>query len=453
MQSKNIFFQSLGCSKNLVDTEVMVGLTLKHGYQAVRTPDIADIIVINTCSFIDASKKESIDSILDLSEYKKNGTCKKLIVTGCLSQRYRQELVETLPEVDAFLGTSQYQDIVSFLESTTKTSDRNFKHPLYIHDHTIERVNSQPFYRAYLKIAEGCIKRCSFCIIPTLRGTLRSRPIPSLIEEAHRLVDGGVRELNLIAQDLTDYGRDLRDGTNLLLLLKELEKISHLRWIRLLYVYPDLLDDELIEFIKTSRKVCKYLDMPIQHISDRLLTLMNRKVTGALLRERIMRLKNAIPNLSLRTTVMVGYPSETEEEFKELLSFIKEFTFDHLGVFAYSLEEGTKSFSHPGHLDPETKERRRLAVFESQKKISRKNIKKKIGSEMEIMVETQASSPYLGFGRHSGQAPDVDGIVLIKEHLNPLERMGKRHVSFSAGEFIQCRVEQVLDYDLIVQPM
>ncbi len=434
---KTIFFQSLGCVKNLVDTEVMLGITLGDGYRVVRNPEEAAVIVINTCSFINDSKKESIEAVLEAAGHKERGTCERLIVAGCLPQRYKADLKVSFPEVDAFVGTGQYGQLLEFIGGK-REEEVGFNHPKYIHSENTPRINTQPNYRAYLKISEGCIKNCAFCIIPKIRGTLRSRSIPSLVEEATRFVKEGAVELNLIAQDLTDYGRDLRNGTNLLGLLRELVKIEELKWIRMLYVYPDELTPEFIEFIAAEPKICKYIDMPIQHIADRMLHLMNRKVTGNLIRERIASLKAAIPHISLRTNVIVGYPGETEAEFEELKAFVKEAQFDYMGVFSYSHEEGTASYLLPGQLPEEVKLARKDELLALQQEVSSRNLKKRKGQTVRVLVEEiSEESEFLWRARHEGQAPDVDGHVLIRA--GHIER----------GKFANVRLERSMEYDYI----
>ncbi|MBI3294698.1 MAG: 30S ribosomal protein S12 methylthiotransferase RimO [Deltaproteobacteria bacterium] len=434
-----MFFQSLGCAKNLVDAEVMLGLTTEDNFQIVQDPSRAGVIVVNTCSFIGDSKRESVNAILELAQYKdkSQGVCDRLIVTGCLPQRYKEDLKASFPEVDAFVGTGQYGQILDFIKGERERED-GFKHPRYIHHENTPRINSQPSHRAYLKISEGCIKNCAFCIIPKIRGTLRSRTIPSLIAEASHLISQGVLELNLIAQDLTDYGRDLRDGSNLTQLLKELVKIDGLRWIRLLYVYPDELDDDLLEVIATEEKICKYIDTPIQHISDNQLRLMNRKVTGELIRARLRRIRERIPGVAIRSTVIVGYPGETAEEFEQLKAFVKEAQFDHLGVFHYSHEEGTASYLLPKQLEESVKLARKEELLTLQQLISRERLKNRVGSEVSVLVEGVSSeSEFLISGRHAGQAPDVDGNVLI------------RGGSPVLGTIQRVRVEETMEYDLI----
>lgn len=437
VQNKTIFFQSLGCAKNLVDAEVMLGITKEHEYKIVPNPEEAGVIVVNTCSFINDSKRESINTVLEMAEHKKTGNCKRLIVSGCLPQRYKADLKVSFPEVDAFVGTGQYHQIMDFI-SGKKEEDFGFKHPKYLHDEHTPRINSQPSYRAYLKISEGCIKNCAFCIIPKIRGTLRSRTVESLTAEASKLVAAGAKELNLIGQDLTDYGRDLRDGTNLAALLRSLVKVEGLEWIRLLYVYPDELSDELIELIATEKKICKYIDTPVQHINDRMLHLMNRKVTGAQIRSRLEKLRERIPDVCIRSTVIVGYPGETEQEYQELKSFVSQIHFDHLGVFAYSHEEGTASYSLPEQLDEETKQRRREELMLTQQEVSMRLNKKRVGRTVSVLVEgVSDESEFLLKGRHQGQAPDIDGHVLLRDG------------SLKVGQIMQVKLERAMEYDLI----
>jgi ribosomal protein S12 methylthiotransferase len=437
ISEKKIFFHSLGCPKNLVDTEVMLGISVGDGFKVVPDPADANVIVVNTCSFINDSKRESIDAILDAAEQKKSGKCERLIVTGCLPQRYKADLKVSFPEVDAFVGTGQYGQLLDFVAGK-KEEDFGFKHPKYIHNEHTPRINSQPFYKAYLKISEGCIKACAFCIIPKIRGTLRSRTITSLVEEAKTLVASGAKELNLIAQDLTDYGRDLRDGTDLPGLLRALVKIDGLEWVRLLYVYPDELSDELLELIATEEKICKYIDTPVQHINDRMLDLMNRKVSGQLIRARLKRLRERIPGVFIRSTVIAGYPGETEAEFEELKAFIAEAGFDHLGVFAYSKEENTKSYLLPGQLPEEIKQRRREELMAVQQTISAARLKNLVGKTVAVLVEEPSEeSEFLWQGRHEGQASEIDGHVLIRA--GAIER----------GKIALVKLERAMEYDYI----
>lgn len=434
---KTIFFHSLGCTKNLVDTEVMLGITVGDGFKVVRDPSEAHVIVVNTCSFINDSKRESIDAVLAAAEQKTSGKCERLIVTGCLPQRYKADLKVSFPEVDAFVGTGQYGQLLEFIEGK-KEEDFGFKHPKYIHNEHTPRINSQPFYKAYLKVSEGCIKNCAFCIIPKIRGTLRSRTIESLVSETTALVANGAVEINLIAQDLTDYGRDLRNGTTLPDLLRALAKIEGLEWIRMHYVYPDEMSDELLDLIQNEPKICKYVDTPVQHINDRMLELMNRKVTGAAIRERLAKLRARLPGVYLRSTVIVGYPGETEAEFEELKAFIEEAQFDHLGVFAYSHEENTKSYLLPGQLPDDVKNRRRDELMALQQEVSAKRLKSRVGEIVPVLVEEPSEeSEFLIQGRHQGQATEVDGVVLIRS--GNVER----------GKIALVKLERAMEYDYI----
>ncbi len=435
---KAIFFQSLGCAKNLVDTEVMLGISLGDGFKLATAPEEAEVIVVNTCSFIEASKKESIESILEMAEYKTTGKCERLIVAGCLPQRYKADLKVSFPEVDAFLGTGQYGRILEFVGGKFE-EEEDFRHPKYIHSESTPRINTQPSHRAYLKISEGCIKGCAFCIIPRIRGTLRSRTIPSLVAEASKLATDGVLELNLIAQDLSDYGKDLGDGTSLAKLLRALAKVEGVRWLRLLYLYPDELSGELLEVIAAEEKICKYIDMPVQHINDRMLRLMNRKITGGEIRERISTLKKSIPDVSLRSTVIVGYPGETKEEYEQLEAFVEEEApFDHLGVFTYSHEENTASYRLPDQLPDDVKIERRNRLMEKQRDVSSKRLTRWVGKTLPVLVEgLSEESEFLIKGRHAGQAPDIDGHILI--------RAGQCEV----GKIFPVKIERAMEYDLI----
>lgn len=434
---KKIFFHSLGCPKNLVDTEVMLGISVGDGFKVVREPEEAHVIVVNTCSFINDSKRESIDAILAAAEQKVTGRCERLIVTGCLPQRYKADLKVSFPEVDAFVGTGQYGNLLDFIAGK-KEEDFEFKHPKYIHNEHTPRINSQPFYKAYLKVSEGCIKNCAFCIIPKIRGTLRSRTIESLVEEAKGLVAQGAVELNLIAQDLTDYGRDLRNGSTLPGLLRALVQVEGLQWIRMLYVYPDEMSDELLELIATEPKICKYVDTPVQHINDRMLALMNRKVTGAAIRERLAKLRERLPGVYIRSTVIAGYPGETEEEFEQLKAFIAEAEFDHLGVFAYSREENTKSFLLGDQLPEDVKTRRRDELMAVQQEISARRLQSRVGEVVPVLIEEPSEeSEFLIQGRHQGQAPEIDGYVLI------------RSGDVQRGKIALVKLERAMEYDYI----
>lgn len=444
---KNVHIVSLGCARNLVDSEVMAGLLSNDGGYSI-TPEAsdADVIIVNTCGFIDAAKQESIDSILEAASYKdsEKGKCQSLVVAGCLSERYPGELKESIPEIDLVTGTAAFSHIVHELEQINPALKQTSQGPtIKLHqerlkDFDLPRVNSQAKYTAYLKLAEGCAKRCSFCIIPKLRGKLRSRSMETLIKEAQDLVSSGVRELNLIAQDLTDYGRDRTDGATLNLLLKELVKIEGLDWIRLFYAYPDQLTDDVLNTIATEPKICKYLDVPIQHISDKILQRMNRHCTGEQIKDMLIRLKKEIPGIVLRTSLMVGFPGETEEDFNQLLEFVSEGLLDQVGVFTYSHEEGTPSYMLGDDIPAEVKESRRAKLHAAQEAILQDRLEEWIGSEIDVLIEgSHDDTDLLLKARHYGQAPGVDNITIINEGSAPI------------GSIVKARVTEVAGIDLV----
>ena len=442
--NKNVHIVSLGCARNLVDSEVMAGLLNKDGYTLTGEASEADLIIVNTCGFIKEAKQESIDTILEVAQFKQKGKCQKLVISGCLAERYPGELKESLPEVDLVMGTAGFSKIIDEVEKLKITGSGPSQaiqvHTERLKDYDLPRVNSQPFYTAYLKLAEGCAKKCSFCIIPKLRGPLRSRSIEMLVKETEDLVKTGVRELNLIAQDLTDYGRDRKDGANLAELLRRLVKIEDLKWIRLFYAYPDQLSDEVIDLIKNEEKICKYLDVPVQHINDKVLRGMNRQSTGAQIRNMITRLKTEIPDIVLRTSLMVGFPGESEEHFQELLDFVSEGNLDQVGVFTYSHEEGTPSFRLGDPISEKVKEKRQKKIFEAQSKVQTKLLQKWLGKEVDVLIEgTHPETDLLLKSRHFGQAPGIDNLTLInKGH-------GK------VGQFAKARVTEIAGLDLIAE--
>lgn len=448
---KNVHIISLGCARNLVDSEVMAGLLNKGDYAITGEAENADVIIVNTCGFIDEAKKESIDSILEAAQYKdpEKGRCQKLVVTGCLSERYPSELKESLPEVDLITGTAAFSKIVEELESldvkspSLRTADASpivKIHKDRLKDYELPRMNSQASFTAYLKLAEGCAKRCSFCIIPKLRGPLRSRSVETLLGEAHDLVQSGVRELNLIAQDLTDYGRDRKDGADLPKLLRGLVKQDGLDWIRLFYLYPDQLDEEVLNIIKNEQKICKYLDIPIQHINDKVLRNMNRKASGTQVREMVQRLREEIPGVVLRTSLMVGFPGETEEQFAELLDFVKTARLDQVGVFTYSREEGTASYKFGDPISQRTKNARKAKIMRVQEKIQDQLLEKWMGKSLSVLVQgPHEDTPLLLKARHYGQAPDVDNCTLINK--------GEARI----GEFVQVRITERAGLDLVAE--
>lgn len=444
MTRETIHFTSLGCSKNLVDSEVMLGHLGLAGYQVVPQPQEAAVIIVNTCSFIEAAKQESIDTILELADFKEEGRCEALVVSGCMAQRYAHDLEKELPEVDLFIGTGEYHKItklLSALREGTLTQKSFVEIPRFIHTEYDPRMQTTPSYMAWLKISEGCNRHCTFCIIPTLRGKLRSRTIESLVTEAQRLTAEGVREINLISQDFSDYGHDLAEEKPILKLLQNLEQKVDAQWMRIFYFYPDDLSEEVMSFLAGAKKFCRYLDMPIQHFSTDVLRKMNRRVTQEQIHHKITRLRTFIPEITLRTSVIVGFPGETEEDFQKLLAGIQHHRFDHLGVFKYSDEEGTAAYRLGDKVPVEIIEERFNQVYEVQKEIVREKNKALVGKTLEVLVEgPHPETPLLLQGRHQGQAPDIDGKVIIRD---TLEREVK------AGDFISVKIEEVFDYDLV----
>lgn len=442
---KKVHFVSLGCPKNLVDSEIMLGHLLKEGYEVTDLPDDADSVVVNTCGFIGDAKQESIDKILEMSELKKTGSLKQLVVAGCLTQRYKDELVEGLPEADLFIGSGEFQNIAQILKNHDKGVEekRFFNLPTYLQEEDTPRVNSQPGYRAYLKISEGCLKRCAFCAIPKIRGNLQSRKLPAIVNEAKLLAAGGVRELNIISHDFTDFGWDLRRKDEAAVesptaLLAALSDVKGLDWIRVLYLYPDGITDEMIELIKTRPNLVKYFDMPLQHINNRMLKSMNRHMTREEIVERLAKIRAEIPEAVIRTQFIVGFPGETEEEFQELLEFVREQRFDRVGCFKYSPEDNTAGGKMANQLDEETKQRRHDELMELQMEISREKHRAFIGREIDVLVEgLSEETDLLLQGRMSQQAPEIDGVVLIND--------GQAEV----GQIVKVRVTDAMDYDLI----
>jgi ribosomal protein S12 methylthiotransferase len=437
---------SLGCARNLVDSEVMAGLLRKNDYEMVQEPSDADVVLVNTCGFIGAAKEESIDTILEVSRLKEEGKVKKLVVAGCLSQRYPDELATELPEVDFFIGTGEVPRIAEILrEHERDARKRNFVGvPSYIYDHVTPRLRSTPSYTAFLKVSEGCDHKCAFCIIPQLRGPHRSRSIESVIEETIGLVEGGVKEINLIAQDLTAYGRDRKDGTTLYQLLSEMVKVSKLEWLRLLYAYPNFLDEPLLALIRDNETICKYIDIPFQHVSRSILQQMRRGKSGSAVRETVHRLRDFIPGLTLRTSLIVGFPGETEAAFAELLDFVEEAEFERLGVFKYSDEEGTAAAPMTAKVSEEEKERRWQELMDLQAKISRKKNEALIGRTERVMIETVDLDSQQTTGRTQAHAPEVDGVVYVEGG----ETAAAPDILL-AGEIVEVRITGALDYDLI----
>lgn len=443
---KTVYFTSLGCSKNLVDSQVMLGYMGLDGFTIAEVPEAAEVIIVNTCSFIEASKKESVETILDMADYKNpdNGQCKALVISGCMAQRYAEQLEAEIPEADLIIGTGEYNKITLLLRALEdgKLAQKSFVEiPKFIHTEYDPRLNTSPFYTAWLKISEGCNRNCTFCIIPKLRGKLRSRTVESLVNEAKNLASTGVRELNLISQDLSDYGVDLDENNKLFNLLEGLESVENIDWIRLFYFYPDELTDEVIEKMATSKKINKYLDMPVQHFSDNVLKRMNRKITGERIHNRIEKLRSRIPGIVLRTSIIVGFPGETEEDFQSLLEGVKKAKFNHLGIFRYSDEEGTPAFKLQPKVDQEVIDERFDILFETQREIVRELNSEYLGKTIQVLIEGEHEETELLIqGRHEGQAPDIDGKVIVND-LNG--------VDLKIGDLALVEITEVLDYDLV----
>jgi len=407
---------SLGCPKNLVDSEVMLGILKQDNFELTANEDDADILIVNTCGFIGDAKEESIETILRLAQYKEKGRCRLLIVAGCLTQRYKDELAKEMPEVDFFIGTGEYPKIAYIIKN-----DSNQKViagiPKYVHDYDTPRILATPRYSAYVKIAEGCSNHCSYCTIPSIRGEFRSRSLNSVIKEIENLAQQGVKEINLIAQDSTSYGMDGDDSRGLETLLKRAVKVDGIEWVRLLYLYPGKITKNLIHLIRDEEKICKYIDMPIQHINNRILRAMNRNHTKAQIQEVIKMIRQEIPDAALRTSLIVGFPGETEEEFDELLDFVKATQFDRLGVFKYSKEEGTPAYKMKGQVPEAVKKVRLKKIMETQAKIAGEKNRLLVGSAIQVLVEgLSEETEFLLKGRSMQQAPDnIDGITYINK--------------------------------------
>lgn len=434
-----LLFISLGCDKNLVDSEEMLGLLTRNGFEIVDDENEAEAIVINTCCFINDAKEESVNTILEMAEYKKSGSCKVLVVTGCMAQRYKNEIIEEVPEVDAVLGTTSYEEILNAVRKAQEGKHfREFKDIDYLPGDMGERVLTTGGHFGYLKIAEGCDKHCTYCIIPSLRGRFRSVPMERLLKQAEDMAQKGVKELILVAQETTVYGTDLYGKKSLHLLLKELCKIRGIRWIRVLYCYPEEIYDELIQTMKEEKKICHYLDLPIQHASDRILKRMGRRTTREELVEIVTKLRREIPDIVLRTTLISGFPGETEEDHEELMEFVDEMEFDRLGVFTYSQEEDTPAAAMKDQVPEEVKAERRDEIMELQQEISYEKGTEKIGQELLVMIEGKVSGEVAYIGRTYGDAPKVDGYIFVQT--------GELLMT---GDFARVRVTGSLEYDLI----
>ena len=441
----NILFISLGCDKNLVDTEVMLGILAQRGHQMVDDENEADVIIINTCCFIHDAKEESIQNILEMAQLKENGRLKALIVAGCLAQRYKDEILKEIPEVDAVLGTTSYEEIGNVIDSVLSDnviergqSRITMKDVDYLPEVKTKRLVTTGGHFAYLKIAEGCDKHCTYCIIPKVRGNYRSVPMANLLKEAQELADGGVKELILVAQETTVYGQDIYGKKMLPKLLKELCKIGGIQWIRILYCYPEEITDELIQTMKEEPKICHYLDLPIQHASDVILKKMGRRTSKEQLIETIEKLRDAMPDIALRTTLITGFPGETEEDHEELMDFVDQMEFERLGVFTYSPEEDTPAAKMDGQIEEEVKEERQAELMELQQDIVFEQAEDMIGRELLVMIEGKVADENAYVGRTYRDAPNVDGLIFV----NTDEEL-------MSGDFAKVKVTGAMEYDLI----
>ena len=449
-----IGFVSLGCSKNLVDTEKTIGIFKANNYEIVNKPEEADVIVINTCGFIESAKEEAINTILEMAEYKKK-KCKYLIVMGCLVERYKEELEKAIPEVDLWIKYSEYNSLWRKIQELlndennsiqnkancdikNKQNQNSNKYEKF--DQVEERVVSTGNNYAYLKIADGCSNRCTYCAIPYIRGPQISRKMEDIIKEANKLANDGYKELILIAQDTTKYGTDIYGKPMLVELMKEISKIDKIKWIRFLYAYPETISDELIKLVKEDDKICKYFDIPIQHISDTVLKRMNRQSDGKSIRKLISKIRKEIPDVVLRTTVMVGFPGETKEDFEELYEFLQEAKFDKLGCFAYSKEDGTPAARIKEQVHPMTKKSRYNKIMSLQKEISKQNLEKRIGQQVEVLIEDKTFDGKTYIGRTYMDVPDIDGIA----YLNTNKKLQE-------GDFAKAKIVDVSNYDLILE--
>ena len=435
---------SLGCPKNAVDTELVLGDLQGDEYEITSDQKEADIIIVNTCGFIESSKKESIDAILEMAALKTNGQCKKLVVTGCLSERYSDELLKEIPEIDHMLGVNQYPRLKQILkesESLKENTSINHVHePAEYFESYINRVLTTPFYSAYLKLGEGCSNKCAFCIIPKIRGQFRSRSPQSIISEAEHFAQHGVKEFNLISQDTTMYGVDLKMKNGLVQLLKSLSKIKGIEWMRLFYCYPTFINSELIEYIASEEKVCNYVDVPLQHTHDFMLKRMKRQETEKGVRSMIDELRTKVPGIALRTTFITGFPGETDQHFKHLLEFVRETEFDHVGVFTYFHEEGTTAYDYQDLVPNEIAISRRDELMKTQQEINRRKNKARVGEILPVLIEgTDADEEYLVTGRLSTQAPDIDGQVIIEES------------DVEIGQILPMLITGSTDYDLVAR--
>ena len=445
MDNKNttkIGFVSLGCSKNQIDTEIMLKILVDSGYEIVTEDVAADIIIVNTCAFIETAKQEAIDNILDIAWLKEHRSLKGIIACGCLSERYREEILKELPEIDAIVGVFSIHDILKAVKHIESGVPEKFISLKTQGEYILggERVLTTPEYMAYIKISEGCDNYCSYCAIPLIRGKFRSRDMQNIIDEAKDLAAIGVKELCVVAQDTTRYGEDLYGECRLPELLKQLCGIDSIEWIRLLYCYPDKITDEMIEVIKTHEKIVNYIDMPVQHISDNILNAMNRRGGSEAIYSAIKRLRESIPDIVIRTTVIVGFPGETKQDFAKLCEFLEQIKFERLGAFAYSKEEGTKAAELENRVSESQKERRYKTVMQLQERINYSLNKKKTGKTVKVLCEEYDKVSEAYFGRSYADAPEIDGKIYFTS------KSGKR---IKSGEFVDVKIKEIIDYDLL----
>ena len=437
-----IGFVSLGCPKNQLDTEVMLHEVLQAGYEITPEETEADIVIINTCAFIESAKQEAIESILDIAWLKKHNNLQAIIVTGCLAERYREEIFKELPEVDALLGVGSIHNIVEAVKAVETKAGRKKKYASFEDKEQVrlggDRILTTPEYTAYLKIAEGCDNRCAYCAIPAIRGKFRSRPMEDLVAEAKQLEELGVRELNIVAQDITRYGLDLYGEYRLAELLRRISEATSIPWIRLLYCYPDKITDELVAEMRDNPRIVKYIDMPMQHISDRMLSAMNRHGDSALIRSVVEKLRREIPEIVIRTTFITGFPGETEEDFEELCSFVREMEFDHVGVFPYSREEDTPAYDFPDQIDGQVAQDRADMIMADQMEINARKNETKVGKIIKVLCEEYDAVSEIHFGRSEADAPEIDGKVYFRAP-------GR----IAPGSFMYVKIREVSDYDLI----
>jgi ribosomal protein S12 methylthiotransferase len=428
---------TLGCPKNQADSEMIKGLLMEKGYTYEQDPAQADIIVVNTCGFIEDAKQESINTLLEMAQYKKTGRCRLMVASGCLAQRYGKELMREMPEIDVLLGTTSFPEIIEAVKQAAQGKRvLNIRHPDFAIPEGLPRDSLEKSHFAYLRIAEGCDNHCSYCVIPRIRGKYRSRRWEDILEEGKSLVSGGAKELILVAQDTTGYGRDLYGERKLPWLINKLCEIDGLHWMRLLYCYPDGITRELVETMRDQSKLCNYLDIPIQHASDRILRLMNRRTTAAQTERLLNYVKENIPGVIIRSTVIVGFPGETEDDFKRLLTLVRKGYIDRLGVFVYSREEDTPAYGFSGRVPRSTAEQRREILMLEQQQISLKNNREMVGKVLEVLTDGRDRDGY--YGRTYGDAPEIDNTVLFHSDKEIM-----------AGEYVRVKVEHALEYDLV----